>query len=490
MIPAQALSNEMIWQQWEGRIVNARFPLQQYLGGSHHSAVYLTEVDGVKAVIKLVPADSRHAAAQIAAWKLAASLSHPSLVRILDLGLWHADEEQDMHFAIMEYCDESLAGVLRQRTLTADEARAMLQPCLEVLRFLHGRGLLHGQIKPSHILASGDQLKLSSDGVHRNGEAHPSPAVGPYDAPERTAGTISLSGDVWSLGVTLFEAMTNHLPGRGKNGVPVLPEGITPPFDAIIRGCLEADRERRLSVSAVRALLDRPAKEPQAALANTKPVGSTADTKSEATAATASQSNLVRMRMPAPEPQPAMAAPVQEPIHRPKIESKPEEKKWRIDRRSFQLIGAAVVVVLAIALILQLTHKNSKPASTLAGVSRESATVARAGAASAIRQPPSAATPGSVLHQELPEISAHARNTIRGTVKVRVRVSVDRQGKVSRTTLASRGASSYFAKQAVQAAKQWVFAAPVRNGAAQASDWTLHFEFRKSGTKVNAQPSA
>src|SRR5512143_4144634 len=137
MTPAQALSNEMIWQQWEGRIVNARFPLQQYLGGSHHSAVYLTEFDGGKAVIKLVPADSRHAAAQIAAWKLAASLSHPNLVRILDIGLWHADEEQDMHFAIMEYCDESLAGVLRQRTITADEARAVLAPCLEVLRFLH-----------------------------------------------------------------------------------------------------------------------------------------------------------------------------------------------------------------------------------------------------------------------------------------------------------------------------------------------------------------
>ena len=51
------------WQQWEGRVINGRFPLRLYLGGSEHSAVYLTEINGSKAVIKLIPSDAAQASA-------------------------------------------------------------------------------------------------------------------------------------------------------------------------------------------------------------------------------------------------------------------------------------------------------------------------------------------------------------------------------------------------------------------------------------------
>ncbi len=158
------------------------FPLLQYLGGSRRSAFYLTELAGAKAVIKLIPAGTPRTAAQVACWKLAGRLSHPNLVQILEIGLWHADQDQDMCFAVMEYCDESLADLLRQRLLTPAEAREVLAPTLTALKYLHGQGLLHGQIKPSHLLASGDQLKLSCDTIHRNGEGHPSAIESPYDA--------------------------------------------------------------------------------------------------------------------------------------------------------------------------------------------------------------------------------------------------------------------------------------------------------------------
>ncbi len=48
-------------KQWEGQIVEGIFPLRQYLGGSDHSAVFLTEYSEggqQKAAIKLFPADS------------------------------------------------------------------------------------------------------------------------------------------------------------------------------------------------------------------------------------------------------------------------------------------------------------------------------------------------------------------------------------------------------------------------------------------------
>jgi TonB family protein len=87
----------------------------------------------------------------------------------------------------------------------------------------------------------------------------------------------------------------------------------------------------------------------------------------------------------------------------------------------------------------------------------------------------------------MPEISGKARSTINGTVKLRVRVAVNAEGKVSRATLAAHGPSAYFARQALEAARQWTFTPPVRDGKPQASDWMLRFEIRRSGTRAAAQ---
>ena len=72
------------WQQWEGRVINGRFPLRLYLGGSEQSVVYLTEINGSKATIMLIPSDATHAQVQLSRWELTSKLSHPHLVRILD----------------------------------------------------------------------------------------------------------------------------------------------------------------------------------------------------------------------------------------------------------------------------------------------------------------------------------------------------------------------------------------------------------------------
>ena len=61
----------------------------------------------------------------------------------------------------------------------------MLAPVLDALAYMHGRGFLHGHIKPSNIMAVGEELKLSSDGICRLAESIDSqslPSV--YDSPE------------------------------------------------------------------------------------------------------------------------------------------------------------------------------------------------------------------------------------------------------------------------------------------------------------------
>jgi hypothetical protein len=78
-------------KQWEGQIVEGIFPLRQYLGGSDHSAVFLTEHSAgepQKAAIKLSPADPATADSQVSSWEFASQLSHPNIPRGA-MPAWH-----------------------------------------------------------------------------------------------------------------------------------------------------------------------------------------------------------------------------------------------------------------------------------------------------------------------------------------------------------------------------------------------------------------
>jgi TonB family protein len=96
---------------------------------------------------------------------------------------------------------------------------------------------------------------------------------------------------------------------------------------------------------------------------------------------------------------------------------------------------------------------------------------------------------GEVLNQVLPEVSPGALATIRGTVRVTVKLHVDSAGNISGAELFSRGPSKYFADQALQAAHRWDFAPAKIDGHAVPSDWLVRFEFTPSLTKVHPTQS-
>src|ERR1700730_3441945 len=202
------------WKQLEGQVINGEFHLRQHLCGSDDRAVFLSvhgEGQVQRAAIKLILAEPQNAEVQLSRWRLAANLSHPHLIRLFRTGRrrWGTTE---LLFVVMEYAEEDLSLVLRDRPLTPEEARDLLPPALDALAYLHGNGFVHGHIKPANIMASDDQLKVSIDGLYRAGESlDGSRYKDAYDAPENTLGIISMpqtmspAGDVWSLGMTLVE---------------------------------------------------------------------------------------------------------------------------------------------------------------------------------------------------------------------------------------------------------------------------------------------
>jgi TonB family protein len=98
-----------------------------------------------------------------------------------------------------------------------------------------------------------------------------------------------------------------------------------------------------------------------------------------------------------------------------------------------------------------------------------------------------AGTAPAVLHEEVPNISSSARSTIRGHIKISVRVTTDRAGNVVGDSLETSGPSKYFARQVTAAARKWKFA-PIQGRDSQ--QWLLWFELTREGATARAKPES
>ena len=455
-----------VGKQWEGQIVNGEFPLQCYLGASNRSAVFLTELGGTKsrrAAIKLIPADWEGAEIQLARLKAAAKLSHPHLLKIHQTGSCELRETK-LFYIVLEYADEDLAQVLPLRALTQAEGLDMLPPVLDALSYLHRQGFVHSRLRPRNIVAVHERLKLSSDSIREEGGTIPgSTKPSAYDAPEMARGLVSPAGDVWSLGVTLVEALTQRLPvcdGAGS-GDPVLPATLPEPFRDIAFHCLRREPSQRWSLADIAARL----KSGTASSAGQAPtVAPEASSKSSlarpvlaivlALVLVLAIWGLFRHRSETEPNAPAVAE---------KTETKPKpEPGTPIESSAPNPEGRAT--------------KNSR--------ARSSATTAESAA------PAGVVAQDEVLQQVLPDVSKTARNTIQGTVRVEVRVTVDSLGNVTNATLESPGPSKYFARKAMEAAQQWKFRPAPTNGQPVSREWILQFQFKKSGINIIPSPAA
>ena len=242
-----------------GQLVDGRFPLRRLLGVSPNSAVFLTDLPNQRpsepapeAAIKLIAEDPDTSGQQLARWKSAAALSHPGLLHILHFGRCAMDGSSCL-FVVMELASENLSELLPQRALSPEEASGMMAPVLATLDFLHEKGLVHGGVKPSNILAIRDVIKLSADRILPAGESSTSrPIAAPYAPPESL---LFAASDVWSLGITLYEALTQYLPNHDSSGHYVLPQ-LPSPFAEVIRGALVQDPTERIPLDQIQTALD------------------------------------------------------------------------------------------------------------------------------------------------------------------------------------------------------------------------------------------
>jgi TonB family protein len=459
------------WKHWEGQVVDGQFHLRQYLGGSGQSAVFLTEYtagEPQKAAIKLIPANPDSAEIQLSRWRQAAKLSHPHLLRIFHAGRCQLGD-MNLLYIVTDCAQENLSQILPRRPLTQAEARDMLGPVLNALAYVHGAGFVHRRMKPANIMAVDEQLKISSDGLCRAGRSTADQSKpGVYEAPESSSGIASPAGDVWSLGMTLVESLTQRLPiwERIRDEEPSLPETLPAPFLELTRHCLRRDPSRRWTVADIARWLSPASSAPQSYAEPQQDAATPADFQSPFTKRgflipVAALALILIVMIAGPklftrhmEAQPTRAA---APTHA-KAQPKPEAQPAKTT----------------------VQPKLSPPEPVTAP---PSAAVPKP--AELVKAPSSGSVKGDVIEQALPEISEKARDSIQGTVRVGVRVQVDPTGHVTGATLEAPGPSKFFADKALSAASHWKFSPPTVGGRNVPSEWILRFNFSNTGTTVH-----
>ncbi len=491
----ETMSAAAVRPEWVGSFADDRFPLLRWLGGSENAGVFLTEFGQPeqKAVIKLIPADSPDAAARVAAWETATALSHPNLMKVYTHGSCEID---DVHcfYVVTEFADEVLAEILSERPLTPKETRDMLGPALDALSYLHAKGLVHGRLNPSNIMAAGDRLKLSTYSVCPVGAAVISgPPRTVCDAPETENGSIEPASDIWSLGATLVEVLTKYPPvwNRARAAEPSVPESMPEPFASIARKCLRSDPARRCTIEAIAARLE-PARfpsHPQGKPETTPPARSRVAVLFALVvvvlagigiwiALSHRQKPTQTFPSTAPEAQnlPA-AAPAPAPAATPAGSTNPVANPGaNPDASSAQAATSPDATSQAPATPAQIPA--SAPVAAPAPLPQLESQIDQRSASS------SATVNHAIVNQILPGIIPSAMRSISGTVKVSVRLSVDANGNVADATLESPGPSKYFAGKSLEAARHWKFKPAQVDGRGAPTTWTLEFQYTRSGIHV------
>ena len=156
----------------------------------------------------------------------AASLSHPNVVNIYDVGV-----EGEDHYIVMEFVDgRTLKEVIQERgPLPVTEAIEITKQICSALGHAHENNIVHRDIKPHNILISKDgRVKVTDFGIARaitsNTITQDGSVLGSvhYFSPEQARGGITdVKSDIYSLGVVLYEMITGELPFSGETPISV-----------------------------------------------------------------------------------------------------------------------------------------------------------------------------------------------------------------------------------------------------------------------------
>lgn len=198
----------------------------------------------------------------------AASLSHPNIVNIYDVGYDKIDGK-DIHYIVMEYINgKTLKEVITEKgKLSESQTLDYSIQIAEALKHAHKNHIIHRDIKPHNIMITEDNIvKVTDFGIARAvtsstitttsnvlGSVH-------YFSPEQARGGYTdEKSDIYSLGIVMYEMLTGKLPFNGETPIGIalkhVQDEIIPPivenpnisssFNEIILKCVKKRQSDR-----------------------------------------------------------------------------------------------------------------------------------------------------------------------------------------------------------------------------------------------------
>lgn len=215
-----------------GTVLNDRYEIKEKIGAGGMSIVYRAKCRklhrdvAIKVLRNEYVEDQEFLASFKAEALSAASLSHPNIVGIYDVG-----NDLGRHYIVMEYIEGKTLKELIDENAPYDTAEVLDFGIniLSAVRHAHMKKIIHRDIKPQNILVTDDGIiKVTDFGIARAVDSativSTGNAVGSvhYFSPEQARGKyVDETSDLYSCGIVLFELATGKLPFQADSHVTV-----------------------------------------------------------------------------------------------------------------------------------------------------------------------------------------------------------------------------------------------------------------------------
>lgn len=215
-----------------GHVLGGRYEIIDRIGGGGMALVYKGHdiLLNRKVAVKVLRQQYVHDEEFIRRFRreaqAAASLSHPNVVSIYDVG-----QEDEIHYIVMEYVEgKTLNDVIKEKApLQVEEAIRIASQICDALDHAHHNQIIHRDIKPHNILmGKNGRVKVTDFGIARAADSSQITQTGSvvgsvhYFSPEHAKGTSTgAKSDIYSLGIVLYQMLTATLPFSGESPISV-----------------------------------------------------------------------------------------------------------------------------------------------------------------------------------------------------------------------------------------------------------------------------
>jgi eukaryotic-like serine/threonine-protein kinase len=224
-----------------GKRIGSRYDIEERIGEGGMAVVYrardilLNRTVALKVLRSQFGNDDDFIARFHREAQAAASLSHPNVVNIYDLG-----QEEDIYYIVMEYVEgKTLKKYINESApLDVKEAVEIAIQICDALDHAHTNELIHRDIKPHNILINKHgRIKVTDFGIARAVSSvtitHTGSVLGSvhYFSPEQAKGVMAgAKSDLYSLGIVIYEMLTGELPFSGDSPISVALKHLQEPY--------------------------------------------------------------------------------------------------------------------------------------------------------------------------------------------------------------------------------------------------------------------